>query len=95
MAKLKLYYHSEESQKELLEDINNSIAELENMGEISAISWGDKGSKNYQYIKDSYSNDLKALLNEGLGYRYAYDSFEKFSKFIDNKYVALDKVDAN
>ena len=93
MSKLKLYYHSEKSQKELIEAVNNSIAELDKMSEARAISWGDRGSNNYQYIKDSYYGDLKKLLRDDLGYGSKLQTFEEFSKNIDKKYEINDKVD--
>lgn len=96
MSKLKLYYHSKESQKELIEDVKNSIAELEKMGEASALSFtnGDKGEV-FEYMKNQYSEDLKKLLRDDLGYESKLQIFEEFSKNIDTKYEINDKVDFN
>ena len=94
MSKLKLYYHSNSSRDELLKDVSYSIADLDKMGEVSAISFTEgKREGKFEYIKNSYSEDLKDLLKDDFDYQYKLSLFEKFSDLIDKKYEINDKVD--
>ena len=98
MSKLKLYNHSKESRAELEQDLAETLSSLEALGEALAISLFGKLTKdslpnvknNFQLIKEQYSKPFQELASSEEDLLAKLEKFDKFSKFIDKKFVIND-----
>ena len=90
MSKLKIYNQSTASQAQLNSDMHGTIDKLDRMGAEAAAGWE---GKNAIYLRDSYTNDLKALVQDtDADISTQEHLFKQFSKFIDGKYENLLKT---